>query len=201
MTIEVIDFSIKSNTWVDVSEPLIFMAKVNDTSQTLTSYGTYFELNNRKLNATISGIYPYIVTSDPVTISGNVDLYLHLTNAAYTDVKYYAFNFGYHAEYKDLMSDWGLNKEIIIKASVTNSAICPNTTKYCSYFVTEDYKKADLRSVITPRGWGDLYSNIKGQKAELLSGGNYTIKISGIKDFAGNLAEDIVFNFTVENIL
>lgn len=200
MAITITDFSVDTNTWVDVSSPIVFSAEVTDSLYSVTSSGTYFELNSMVLPTTISGSNPYVIASDPVTISGNVDLYLYIRNSNNdTEVKYYGFMFGYHVEYEDLMADWGPNKEVLIRASARNSVVCPNTDNYCTYFLTEDYKTIDLASSIIPQGWGNLVSDITGQKAELEYGRTYTITIKGIKDYSGNEMDDIIFTFTVEN--
>lgn len=200
MAIAVTDFSINTNTWVDVSSPLVFSATVSDSLYSVTSSGTYFELNSVVIPTTISGSNPYTIISEPATISGNVDLYLYIHNDnGDTEVKYYAFMYGYHIEYEDAMADWGPGKEVLIRATATNSVVCPHTDNYCTYFLTEGYKTVDLASSIIPQGWGNIISSIKGQKAELLYGGTYTITIKGIKDYSGNEMNDIVFTFTVEN--
>ncbi len=203
MTINISDFSIGLGKWEIIPDLISFALVATENRYELTSSGTYFSLNGKMLDTTVSstnsGIYK--ISSEDVTISGNVYLVVHITNSNDEVLEEdYSLLYGYRLEYiTPEKIDWGLNSELVIKTLASNSTICANTESYCTNFITRDYTHTNLQSTITARKVGNLPSYIAGFKPELSYGKRYKVIVEGVKDFSGNVMKDIEFSFIVES--
>lgn len=202
MTINIEDFSISLEDWVTVEEPVIFSSVVTDTSVSgISPDATYYIVNSLQIPTSVSGLggIDYIITSAPVIISGGVDLLLHLENYHGEVVeKNYSFLFGYSVTYTNVV-DWGPGKEIVISAYANNTAICPNSERYTTYFTTKEYEHVDIMSYIVPTGWANLSATIEPQTMQFLYGRTYTITVSGVLDFSKNELPPFSWSFTIED--
>lgn len=200
MAIIIEDFAISLNDWIVIESPVIFSAIIHDTTISgINPSSTHYVFNDTVVPTVVSGLGAgyYTVATTPLSISGSVDLTLHVANYFNEIVdKEYSFLFGYHILYSDPNKDWGAGNEILISAFATNTAVCPNSERMTTYFTTKEYEYYDLTSNITPIGWADLGADIKPQTMQYFYGHTYTITVSGIKDHSGNQLPMFSWYFT-----
>ncbi|HLD90917.1 MAG TPA: hypothetical protein VI911_07895 [Patescibacteria group bacterium] len=201
MAITIMDFAISLNDWVYIEDPIAFSSTVYDTTTSgINPLNTYYIFNDVILPTSVSGLGAgyYIIETFPLSVSGAVDLTLHISNYdAEALEENYSFLFGYHILYKDPNKDWGADKEILISAAATNTAICPNSERVTTYFTTKEYDHYDLASSIVPTGWANLGAEIKPQTMQYFYGHTYTVTVSGIKDYNGNQLPAFSWYFTI----
>ena len=202
MTISIEDFSVSLDDWVVVEDPIVFVTSITDTSVSgINPAATYYIVNGSQVATTTSGVDSthYYISSAPIVVSGSMDLSLHIANYAGEILdKSYSFLFGYNVSFTSNV-DWGANREIVVSAYASNTAICPHTERYTTYFLTREYDYVNLMSYIEPSGWADLVSTITPQTMQFIYGRTYTITVSGIKDYSGNELPAFSWNFTIEN--
>ena len=106
--------------------------------------------------------------------------------------------YGYNVKFNELI-DWGPKREVVTTVDAKNEAFCPNTESKAFYFETADLESRDLNATINAVGYMSLGATIFPQNTFFFYGRTYTIKISGIQDFAGNKMSDFNFSFIIEN--
>lgn len=202
MVIGIKNFSLAIDEYTVVTGLMDFSVDVYDLVNDINTSNSKFILNGVDLATSFSGTTTsgyYIATSDPVAITENIELSMHVENSiSGTLDKDYTFMYGYHLEYNDEV-DWGAKKEVVIEAEAINTVICPHLERIATYFVTKDYDYVNLGGEIYPRGWKDLSSTIRPQSKYLEYGKTYTITVSGIKDYSSNELPPFSWEFTVED--
>jgi hypothetical protein len=149
---------------------------------------------------TYSGIadgYTFYCTAP--SISGGLIVTIHAENDCSTvEEQDYNLLFGYRVEFTRTV-DWGYNSDIQIWTSVKNDVVCPNTETFATFFETKDLESVDLPAYVYPTGSANLGAEIYPQTKAFLPGYTYTITVSGVRDYSGNIMQPIVFSFTVES--
>ena len=200
MAILIDSFSIGVGEWTALADLTSFSVDVVDLDCLISVSGTYFEIGAAPVPTTFSVISNgYRATCAVPVISGSLTLTLHAENtcSGIAEQNFYLL-FGYNLKY-DKIEDWGPITDVEIWAKASNSVFCPNTETTAFYFQTKDLESRDLGASIFPSGWADLGAQIVPQSKYLFYGRTYTVTVSGIKDYSGNIMESIVFSFTIEN--
>ncbi len=200
MGILIDNFFIGVEDWIQVTDSLVFSVDVVDLNYNISTSGTHFIHDGNIVYTTFSGISNgYRVFYDPPTPSGSIYLTIHAENDnSEIAEKDYSLLFGYNVEFNEYI-DWGPNKEVLIWSKASNEAFCPNVEAYASYFQTRDLHSYNLGATIRPVGHVSLGGSLYPQNTFFFYGRTFTIKISGIKDFAGNIMEPYEFTFTIED--
>ena len=200
MTIQIDNFSVELEEWVISSNLTSFSVDVIDAAHNVSTSGTYFMINEVPVATTHSGIADgYIFSCVTPTISGGTIVTIHAENDNSEIVEEdYNLLFGYRAEFTGNI-DWGPGQDIIVWSTATNTVDCPNTETFATFFETRELEYRDLSAYVYPIGKADLRAEIYPQTKAFLPGYTYTITVSGVKDYAGNQMETIVFSFTIEN--
>ena len=201
MSIKIDNMFLTLGDYVFSDSPVKFNVDVVDDVYNITTSGTYFVYNGSKIPTyytTITSGYNIYFYTVP---SGNIYLDVHASNDnGDTLTKSYEFRYGYHVSWDEVVY-WGPEKQVHISIVLNNNAIAPNTTYFSTLYVTHPYHKSDLYSEfsIEGSGYADFGIYIKPQSKALFYGKTYTITISGVKDYSGNVMKPFVYKFTTEN--
>jgi hypothetical protein len=200
MTILIDNFSIGVEGWLPIVDLVSFAVDVIDQIYGITTSGTYFLHDGQIVSTSFSGIADgYRCYYYPPTISGEVNLTIHAENDnSETGEENYCLLYGYNCKFNELI-DWGPRREVVTTVDVKNLAFCPNTETGAFYFETADLHSYNLGATIQAVESVDLNATIYPQNTFFFYERAYTIKISGIQDFAGNEMSDFNFSFTIEN--
>ena len=202
MSVDINNFSIDVTDYVECFDGIEFSVNVTTTSGVVTTSGTYFTYNGvvvDTLYTTISGGYKvYYTTTTP---SGNIVLDLYAENSV-GDLAFesYEFYYGYHCEYNKVIN-YDNSTHVPVAIEATNDVVVPNTEYLSTFFETRQFVNKDLGALITTEGSGkgDLPVAISPQSKYFMYGKTYSITVSGVKDFSGNILEPTTFTFTIEN--
>lgn len=207
MSIQISNFSMGVGEIVDCVNLVDFSVDIIDTNcggsygSCITTSGTYFTYNGEKIQSiftTISGGYRLSYSTTP---SGNVvlGLQVHNTNNEYV-YKEYKFNFGYYVEWSKVVY-WGTDRYIPVSIQASNDAIKPNTAYFSTFFHTHKPYYIDFNADTFADGVGinSLPVFIKPQSKYFEYGRTYTVTISGIKDFSGNVLDVVSYSFRIED--
>lgn len=202
MTIVIDNFSIGVEDWVQVSDLNYFAVDVMDAAHGISTSGTYFIHDGQVVSTTHSGIsggYICYYTPSGVYSDGTIDLTIHAENTA-SGVSEQTFHllYGYNVKFEELV-DWGPNVQVDIRAQASNLVRCPNTVAEGFYFITADLRAVNLGATIRAIESVDLGAKIYPQSTAFFYGETYTVTISGVKDFAGNIMDPYTYTFTIED--
>lgn len=202
MTIVIDNFSLGVEAWISVADLNYFAVDVIDATYGISSSDTYFIHDGQVVSTTYSGIvdgYRCYYTPSGVYSDGTVDLTIHAENTA-SGVEEQTFHllYGYNVEFEELI-DWGPKTEVITTVQASNLAFCPNTEAESFYFETADLRSADLNAAIYPVDSVDLGATLYPQNTFFFYGRTYTITVSGVLDYHGNIMDPYTFSFRVEN--
>jgi hypothetical protein len=114
--------------------------------------------------------------------------------------KDFYFLYGYDLQLDEVV-DWGPNKQILVRAEAKNLAFCPGTAGAAFDFETVDLTSFNLPCSIMPVSFMDLNAEIAPQSTVFFYGKTYTVRLSNVKDFAGNIMPDLEYTFTIEDPL
>lgn len=200
MSISINNFSPGLNDIVECVSLVDFSVDVTDTQYDITTSGTYFILNDEKVATTyitISGGYNCNFSTIP---SGN--MFLTISGSNSNDEFYledYVFDFGYNVNW-NYVANWGNNQEVPIAINAKNNVKKPSTTYFSTFFHTHKVYSTNLEATITADGSGnrDIVASIHPQSKYFLYGKTYSIIVSGIKDFSGNILDETTFTFKIE---
>jgi len=200
MTILIDNFSMGVEEWTPIVDLVSFSVDVVDHDHSITTSGTYFLHNGEIVSTSYSGISDgYKCYYYPPTISGPVNLTIHAenNNSESKEESYYLL-YGYNIKFNEIV-DWGPKREIVTTIDAKNLAFCPNIESEAFCFETADLESRNLNATINAVGYVSLRATIYPQNTFFFYGRTYTVKISGIQDFAGNKMSDFNFSFTIEN--
>jgi len=200
------DLSMAVEEWRYTSSvgPLYVDVTANLLSHIISSTESHFELDGVPVSTTLSGIpYGYRLFYNPspndLVASGTITLTVHAESLDGAVIeKDFHLLYGYHAVFDEVI-DWGPNKDVVIIVEAMNEVFCPNTESDAFYFQTSDLASSDLSASIAAIGSVDLGATIYPQNKFFFYGRTYTVTVSGVKDFAGNVMPAQTFTFTIED--
>lgn len=185
---------VSSVAWVDVVD---FLYPINtdntylEVDGTLAS-GTWFENipNGKRL---------YYDPLDDFYSNGVITYHLHAENViGEVEDKNFYLLYGYNLE-PDGVIDWGANNVVVVRVEAQNLLFCSNKESAAFDFTTADLTSYNLNCIIRPVGYVDLPVGIFPQSTVFYYGSTYTIRVSGVKDFSGNIMPDFEYTFTIES--
>lgn len=94
---------------------------------------------------------------------------------------------------------WPPAYKVVVRAEAKNNAFCQNLESASFSFETVDYDSFNLPVSINAVSYVDMPVTIHPQSTTFFYGNTYTIKVSGVKDFAGNEMPDFEYTFTIED--
>ena len=202
MAILIDNFSVGAEEWLVVIDLVSFAVDVVDHIHGITTSGTYFLQDGQIVPTSYSGIvggYRCSYYPTDVCSSGTITITIHAeNNNSETKEEDYYLLCGYHVEFEEIV-DWGPKKEVVITMDAKNLAFCPNTETEAFYFETAELHSRDLNATLRVVESVDLNATIYPQNTFFFYERTYTVKISGIRDFAGNEILESTFSFTIEN--
>lgn len=178
-----------------------FSVDVLDDVNSITTSGTYFLYNGFLVDSqltSISGGYNILYETTP---SGNIVLDLFVSNNS-NDIftQSYEFNYGYNVVWNKVVY-WGTDKEVPINIICDNAVVAPATSYYSTFFHTHKPFISDFSSDVSTEGSGgfDLITTIVPQSKYFIHGKTYSVTISGVKDYSGNVLDAMTFTFKIED--
>lgn len=201
MGLYITNFSIPEDSTVYCTSLLDFSVDVLDDTNIVTLSGTYLSINNENTFCTYSSILNGYRLQCSTVPSGTIWLEVFGSNNLDETINtLYILQFGYEIEW-DRVVVWPNNKEIPVSVSANNNVFNSNTMYYSTFFKTSNYKESNLEAWVSVEGSGQLNLNasIFPQSKYFMYGNSYSITISGIKDFSGNILPAKTYNFTLEN--
>lgn len=200
MSLYIDNFSILKDEVRYCTALIDFGVDVFDDTNNVTLSGTYLTCNDVSVPFSTNNITNGYRLTYSTLPSGTlvIKVFASNDNNEFFD-KTFVMQYGYEVVW-DKVVYWGPNKEVPVAVIAKNSAIKPNTNYFSTFFVTNKYKNVDLEVLISVDGSGykDLYTNIRPQSKYFMYGKSYSITISGVKDFSGNIMLPRTFNFTLE---
>ncbi len=201
MALYITNFSIPEDSTVYCTSLVDFSVDITDDTHMVTLSGTYMTDNG----ATV----PYIITpiSDGYTLtystvpSGTMLLEVFGSNSNDEYIStVFILQYGYELTW-DKVVKWPLNKEIPISVTATNDVLNANTAYFSTFFKTTTYKESSLEALISVEGSGqyNMLAEVKPQSKYFMYGKTYSVTISGVKDFSGNILPAKTFTFSLEN--
>ena len=201
MGLYITNFSIPEDSTVYCTSLLDFSVDVLDDTNIVTLSGTYLSINTENTFCTYSSILNGYRLQCSTVPSGTIWLEVFGSNNLDETINtLYILQFGYEIEW-DSVVVWPNNKEIPVSVSANNNVFNSNTMYYSTFFKTSNYKESNLEAWVSVEGSGQLNLNasIFPQSKYFMYGNSYSITISGIKDFSGNILPAKTYNFTLEN--
>lgn len=202
MSILIDNFSMEVEEWLPVADLGSFSVDAVDHVNNITTSGTYFIHDGVQVTTTFSGItdgYRMFYTPVDVSSSGVISLVAHVQNDVLeTAEQAFYLLYGYNAKFEEWV-DWGPYVQVDIKVQASNSVRCPNTVGEGFYFITADLEAVNLGATIVAIESVDLGAKIYPQSTAFFYGETYTVTVSGVKDFAGNIMEPYTYSFTIED--
>jgi len=184
-----------SIAWIDIIDRFCLV----DISNSYFMVGsgqvsTYFEPINNGYRMLYNPIDDYIHL-------GEFDLTAHAQNI-YGDIleNSYKFMYGGNIEFNDVV-DFGPGNQVMVWAKAYNTKQCRQFSTSAYYFNTAEFSSVNLKASINPVGFVDLPITIYPQNTFFFYGGYYTVTISGIKDYSGNILPEYSYRFYIENPL
>ncbi len=202
MTILIDNFSIEVADWILVSDLASFSVDAVDLTYGISISGSYFLHDSQQVTTTFSGItdgYKMFYSPASVVSSGTITLTAHVenTSSGVEEQDFYLL-YGYNALFEDVIY-WGPNRQIDILVQATNEVLCPNTESEAFWFKTADLPARDLGATIRAIEFVDLGAVIYPQSTVFFYGKTFTVTVSGVKDFSGNIMDPYIFTFTIED--
>jgi hypothetical protein len=202
MTILIDNFSIAVDDWMLVSDLNYFSVDVVDSTYGISSAHSYFLRDGVQVVTTFSGItggYRMFYTPISVVSSGTFTITAHVQNNN-SDIAEQTFDllYGYNTLFDEVV-DWGANKQVDVLIRAKNEVICPNEVGEGFYFITAELSSVNLGASIRAVESINLGAVIYPQSTTFFYGKTYTITISGVKDYSGNIMDPYTFTFTIED--
>jgi len=202
MTILIDNFLLNSDEWVLVSDLNYFSVDIIDYEYGISTSGSYFLYNDTQVGTTFSGIiggYTMFYTPVSVVSSGIFTITAHVQNNNFEiSEETYNLLYGYNVLFNEVV-DWGANTQVDVLVQATNEVMCPNTVGEGFYFVTAELPSVNLGAYIRAVEYVDLNATIYPQSTSFFYGKTYSITISGVKDYSGNIMDPYTFTFTIED--
>ncbi len=170
---------------------------------TVNTDNCYFTIDGSPVVCTFSPISGgYRMYYDPVDdfeANGTITVVAHAENIVgdALETTYYLL-YGYNVSYTS-RELWDPAEQIFVRMAANNLANCVNIEGSSFYFETVDLPSYDLQVSITPVDHVGLSAEIYPQSTAFFYNGTYTVRVTGVKDLNGNIMEDLVFSFKIEN--
>ena len=183
-----------SVVWVDIVDYVYPISETNTYLQVdgVTVSGVYFKPidNGKRL---------YYNPIDDFYHTGVFTYFLHAESeyGEWAEKEFYLL-FGYDVQLKD-RSRWQADKTVVVRMEAKNLAFCPNLESEVFYFKTVKLEAVNLYCSISPVQYIDLNAEIYPQSKAFFYGKTYKIIIKNVKDYAGNVLEDVEYEFTIES--
>ena len=163
---------------------------------------TYFEVNGVRVNTTFENIPRGVRAKclvDTHFIAEDKFVCRIIAHNTMGDLltRDYTLLYGYSVEYEGNIFH-GYNKEVTVLGCAYNTVSCPHRSCNAFTFTTQDYPSYNLGAAIRCVVSEDLNAEIYPQSTAFFYGKEYTITISGVKDFAGNYMDPVKFVFRIE---
>ena len=188
--------------WLPVADLGSFSVDAVDHVNNITTSGTYFIHDGVQVATTFSGItdgYCMFYTPVDVSSSGVISLVAHVQNDVLEIMEQtFYLLYGYNAIFEEQVN-WGPYVQVDIRVQASNSVRCPNTVGEGFYFTTVDLFPVNLGATINPVPGVDLGAKIYPISTAFFYGETYTVTVSGVKDFAGNIMDPYIYTFTIED--
>lgn len=202
MTILIDNFSIGVGDWVLVSDLVSFSVDAVDNVNTVLSGSSYFEREGSQVPTTFSGIangFRMFYVPDSVVSSGTITLTAHVENDnSETAEQDFSLLYGFNILFDEPIN-WGPLRVVDVLVNATNDVLCPNTVGEGFIFTTADFPSVNLGATIRPVDSVDLGASIFPQSTAFFYGKTFTITVSGVKDFSGNIMAPYVLTFTIKD--
>ena len=196
------DFFLETDKFITTST--IAWVDVVDYLYPINTANTYLSVND----TVVSGVWFEDIPNgkrlyyDPLDdfYSGGVLTYTLHTESSIGEVEEKSFYllYGYNVELNEVL-DWGPNNRVVVRLEAQNLVFCPNKSGEAFDFITVDLKSFNLSCSINPVGYVDLPVKISSQSNTFYYGKAYTIRVRGVKDFAGNIMDDFEYSFVIED--
>ena len=196
------DFFIDTDTFTTASS--IAWVDVVDYLYPIDTDNTYLSVND----VTASGVYfenipdgkrMYYDPVDDFYSDGVLTYSIHAESTiGEVEEKDFYLLYGYDLQLNEVI-DWGPNKRIVVRAEAQNLSFCPNLASEAFDFTTADLASVNLGMTINPVGFVDLNVQILPQSTVFFYGQTYTVKLKNVKDFAGNIMQELEYTFTIED--
>lgn len=201
MDISIDNFSIDIGDVAYCTSLLDFSVDVLDPTYAITVSGTYFVANGLVVPSILGAIPGGYRMTYSTTPSGNISL---VANASNANGEYFSRTFGLQYGYEaswEAVNYWGPLREVPVVVTVSNSVLAPNTTYFSTFFRTKNFETYDLGAEITAEGSGnlDISAYTVPQSKYFLQGKTYTVTISGIRDFSGNVLDAVTYSFIIDD--
>jgi hypothetical protein len=177
-----------------------FSVEVIDDLYTVTTSGTYFTDNGTVVSGSLTTISGGYLMSYLTVPSGNM---LLVANGSNNNNEFYSrtyeLQYGYQASWEEV-NYWGPKYEVPIAVSAKNTSLASNTSYFSTFFETRKIMSTDLEAFITAEGSGkaDFTGYIEPRSKHFMYGKTYSITISGIQDYSGNILSPFTYTFTIE---
>ena len=197
MSIYISNFSIDLEQEVDCSVGVILSVEVTDPTYGIATLGTYYIINGENIIPSFTTISDGYLLEYTLLPTENITLEVVVknnNNDSFT--KEFILYFGYKVLWSEVVH-WRPDTQIPLTLSATNNVKAPRSSYFSTFFNTHRSREATLEATITAAGSGkaDLTVSVTPQNKYLVFNREYTIKITGVKDFAGNVMEPMTFKF------
>jgi hypothetical protein len=200
MVILIDNFSIDEGIDYYFTSLVDFSTDIIDTNNNLTSSGVAVYLDEVNVTSYIIPITNGFKVGYLTVPSGNLILTYSGCVGSNELLRSYTLAFGYYLNYQEV-DYYKTRTEVPIFLKVDNNVNTSATEYFSTFFETRNYSSSYLEATITADGFGykDIGIYIRPQSKWFFYGQTYEIKISGIKDFSGNILPEKIFKFTIEN--
>ena len=202
MSLKIDNFSMDLDDVALCTSLVDFSVKVTDTDYMVTTSGTYFTDNGAQVSGSLTSISGGYILTYSVLPSGTIDLVAHGSNSNGEFLeRNYKLSYGYSVYWNEV-NYWGTRKEVPIAVSASNTSLTSNTSYFSTFFETRKMMSTDLGVDITAEGSGfnDIMTYIEPQSKHFMYGKTYSITVSGVRDFSGNILPPETYSFTIEEL-
>ena len=199
MALYITNFSIPKDSTVYCTSLVDFRVDVLDDEHSVTLSGTFMVNNGYTVNCTTTPLVNGYTLSYSTVPSGTMVLEVFGSNSNDDNTsRTYLLQYGYEVLWEKVIR-WPVNSEIPVSVSAVNNVFNPNTTYFSTFFKTSTYKEYDLGAYVSVEGSGqyNISAAVKPQSKYFMYGKSYSITISGVKDFSGNILPVKTFEFSL----
>lgn len=200
MSLYITNFSIPEGETQYFTSLVDFSVDITDDLYDVTTSGTYVLVNSNIPDYSLTSIFGGYRLSSSVVPSGITDIqvFAQNTNNDFLNDTFVIQN-GFEIVWEEV-SYWGPDKEVPISVIVNNTVEAPGTNYFSTFFKTTHYRELNLEATIAANGSGynELGCYIKPQNKYFMYGKNFTVTVSGVKDFSGNITPPKTYSFKIE---
>lgn len=200
MSIIIHNFSLAYDSWSPTEDLGVLSVDVIDTVYNIVVSGTHFYYNDVLVSGTFTPITDgYTISYSPGTITSGIDVMVHAENDnGDTEEETYNMLYGLNVEWTERIR-WNPAQQIDVHMAASNEVMCPNDETEAFYYTTRDLLGSDFTAKVFPVVPQYFTGSIRPQSTTFFYGSTYTITVSGIKDFSGNIMEPYTYSFTIDD--